>query len=915
MKKILFFLLFIASNWISGQTQNTQDSVAVSEVIHEIESNTSYHFYYHQHWIDSVFVPKIAQENQQLSDYLTQILKNTTLSFYIDKNQVFLLNNAIIITKPAILQLLDPHATEFVEEEVTFLQENATVDNLENQLMKIGNRKRYQQGDDVTLAGYITEQGTGKPASGINIFIRNPLVGTSTNLEGFFSLTIPSGRHDLFIESVNMKNTRRRIMLYSDGRLDVSLASEVMELESVTINAERDENISSVSMGVAKINLENLKVMPAILGEKDIIKVSTTTAGVQFLGEGAAGINVRGGKADQNLFLLDGSTIYNANHFFGFFSIFNAASLSGMDLYKSAIPAEYGGRLSAIFDVQTKRPNAEKFSATGGISPVTSNLMLETPIVKGKTSVMLGGRATYSDYVLKQIKNSPLKNNQARFYDIFAKIQHQIDQKDDLSVTAYYSFDGFQLSSDTLLSYTNFEYTNQLLSFNWKHIFNEKLQTTLQAGLSNYTYEIGYDVLQSQAFHINYFVKERHVTAKVDYMPNEKLNYKFGTQFKYFQINPGVKAPTESSLVAGETIITEQSHEIAPYFSVLYTPNDKFSIESGVRYSIFSAFGEGLVNAYDPNLPRSENSIISTTTYGKGEKIQTYHGAEIRLSSRYSLNQTSSLKASYNRTRQNIHLLSNSVSVGPTDMWRISNAHIKPQIGDQFSLGYYKNTQGNKPFEASAELYYKKIQSLLDFKVGADLIFNRAVETDILQGNGKSYGLELSAKKSSGWFTGWLNYTYSRSFIQLDGNFAEEVINRGEFFPTGYDKPHYLNAVTNYKFTRRLTMSMNVVYATGVPTTYPTGKWIYKNSESIAYSDRNAYRIPDYFRMDVGINLDGTHKIKKLAQSFWSLSVYNVLGRDNIYSIFFRVEDGAVNGYRMKVFATPIPTLTYNFTF
>ncbi|MDH5476623.1 MAG: TonB-dependent receptor, partial [Cyclobacteriaceae bacterium] len=874
--------------------------------------------YFHEHWLKNDNITAKRIHGLESTNLLDRLFEGSTINYHLEGNHVILVNNTHIITLPSISTVVyNEGVVESAIDEVGFAREKKPVSNNPEEIVfTIGNIKKYQKGGTSTIAGYLKEVGTDNPVEDAFVYTQNPTIGTSSDASGFFAITLPNGKQTLFFQSVNLINTYRQLMLFSDGKLDVEMEQDVIALNAVNIHAEREVNVKSTQMGVEKIDMKKMKIIPALLGERDLVKVATSTAGVQNVGEGAAGVNIRGGKADQNLFLFDGSPVYNTNHFFGFFSVFNSDAISEMQLYKSAMPAEYGGRLSSVFDIRTKEPNAEKFAVSGGISPITSKLMIEGPLFKKGPSFLVGGRATYSDFVLSKIKNSPLKNNNASFYDVVGKLHYPINDKNEVSLSGYYSYDGFQLSSDTLLSYTDFSYSNQLLSFNWKHVFNKKLLGHLQFGSSDYQYGIGYDVLPSQAFTIDFGVKELRFAAKFDYFINEKVNYKFGVEAKQINVNPGNKIPSGAqSLITPDGIDDEKGLDIAPYFSATYSPSAKLSIDAGIRYSIYSVLGPSSVHEYASNAPKDPAFITNTISYGKNEPIKTYHGPEFRLSSRYSLNETSSLKAGYSRTRQNVHLLINSASISPTDIWRLSSKYIKPQIADQLSVGYYKNFYGKHTIETSAEVYYKHIQNLLDIKVGADLQFNQHVETDILQGKGRSYGIEFSAKKSSGWLTGWINYTYSRSLIQLNGNYPDEIINGGNYFPTGYDKPHYINSVTNYKFTRRLTMTLNLVYATGIPVTYPVGKWSFKSSENLLYSDRNAFRIPDYFRMDLGVNIEGSHKIKKLAHSSWTISVYNLLGRDNIYSVFFKVEEGIVKGYKMTVFSSPIPTITYNFIF
>ncbi len=918
MKYTLFIWIIFFAKPLLAQIEAPieKDSINMLDCIQAIERKFEVQVKYKTSWVEGLKVSKKALDTPTLNKTMQAVTNGTKLSFHQIDNEVFLFHNTIIILNPAFAQRNPTSHQKVVDDIVLFNRETPTEGNtVHNQLFKVGNVKNYQRGQKNTVVGYIKEKDSKEPVEGVFVFIQKPLIGTSTDANGFYTLTIPNGPQTLEFQSVNMTNTSRKIMLYSDGKLDVDMEVDVIALNTVVVRADREENVTSTQMGMTKIDTKTLEVVPALLGEKDLVKVATTTAGVQNIGEGSAGLNIRGGKADQNLFLLDGTTVYNTNHFFGFFSVFNSDALSGMNLYKSGIPAEFGGRLSSVFDIKTKDPETEKISVNGGIGVVTSRLMVEGPINK-KLSFMVGGRATYSDLVLNLLKDSPLKNNKASFYDLVGKMKYAINKNNTLTATGYYSKDNFQIQSDTLLDYSNFSYSNALANLNWKHTFNNNLFADFQVSWSDYQYGIGYDVLPTQAFDINYSVNETRVAAKFDHYIQEKLSLKYGVEARMIRVNPGDKAPLGSaSLLVPDKIQDEKGLDAAPYIAANFSPSQKVSFDLGLRYSLFYVLGPSEVSQYQPGAAKNENTFIGTQSFGDNEVVKTYHGPEIRFTSRLSVSDNSSIKLGYSKTRQNTHLIMNAASVAPTDIWRLSSAHIQPQVADQFSLGWYKNFYGAKVWETSAELYYKDIQNLMDFKTGAETQFNNRIETGVLQGQGRAYGLELSVKKSSGWLTGWFNYTYSRSEIQLDSEHPEEVVNGGKYYPTGYDKPHFINSITNYKFTRRFSFTLNLVYGTGVPITYPEGKWSFKSSENLLYSDRNEYRLPDYFRMDIGFNIEGSHKKKKLAHSSWNFSIYNVLGRDNIYSIFFKVEQGQVNAYKMSVFSYPVPTITYNFKF
>lgn len=926
---ISILCLFCSCLFAMGQNQDikfsgTFNNASIDEVATSIKSGTGVELYYAQSATDSLtFSGSFSQE--PLNSVLKTLFQDQGINYLLEGNSVILTYNSRVITELGITSAFRRSKQQQQEEQVDkglifrreYLNLEGEEEDLTTKVFEIG---KWSPGDadaKSTIAGYVKEQVSGDPVEGALVFIQNPFIGVSTGEDGFFSLTIPRGKHLLNFQSLNMKNTYRNVVLFSDGRLDVTMAVDIVALKSVVVSAERDANVREAELGVTRIDIKETKNLPVLLGERDIVKVATTTSGVQTIGEGAAGVNIRGGKADQNLFMVDGATVYNTSHFFGFFSIFNAEAVDNLNLYKSSIPAQFGGRLSSVFDIELKTPDKEKFTGTGGLGPVTSKLLLEAPIIKDRTSIMVGGQATYSDFVLNRVTNSSIGNTDAAFYDVVAKIHHKVNDKSNLSITGYRSFDSFQLQTDTLLSFSNFSYTNTLASLNWDYQFTDNLKADLNLSTVQYEYDINYEFLPSQAFNLAFQINEKSGRLNFNYYQNPQFTWDAGVDFKRYDLQPGHRMPVGAeSLVTEAQIEDEQGTEMAGYLNAKYEPSDKLLINGGLRFTRFAALGSRTAYTYGNGEKNSIQDRTDSTFFDKGEVIQSYQGPEWRFSARYTLDPNSSVKFGFNRNQQFIHLLVNAASISPTDIWRLSSEHVRPQIADQISLGYYRNLPfKDQIIETSVEVYYKDIQDLLDFKLGADLLFNENIETAVLQGPGRSYGVELSAKKTDGWFTGWINYTYSRSQIKLEGDNPLENINEGQFFPTNYDKPHYVNLVTNYKFTRRYSFSANVVYSTGRPITYPIGKWNFKNVENIYYSERNAFRIPDYFRLDIGFNMEGNHKIKKLSHSFWSFSIYNVLGIDNVYSVFFNVDNGEVKAYKLTVFPNPIPTLTYNFTF
>lgn len=900
----------------TGKFQNEP----IEKVILDIEQSTGSKFFFQQNWLDSMYVTG-SFESKPLDDVVAEVLKESSYSFIIQNNNVILTNNVVVIEEPRIASSLEESGQSSVantELGLVFSREyqnnNVASDDYENYVFDIGKRSKMVIGGESTLVGYVKNKEDNEPVVGALVYVKEPFKAATTDYDGFYTLSLPNGKHNLIYQYAGMKPSKRNIVLFSDGSLNVDMLVDVIALQEVVIESDKDVNIRDVNIGVNKIDMEETKTVPLVLGEKDILKIATTTAGVQTAGEGASGFNVRGGKTDQNLILLNGAPIYNSSHFFGFFSAFNSDAVKNMEVYKGSIPAKYGGRLSSVFDVEGKQGSVEKFSGSGGISPVTAQLTLEIPIIKDTTSVILSGRTTYSDWLLRQVDNINFNSNEVGFYDIMARFDHKFDTKNSIYVSGYYSYDEFRLSADTLFSFSNYSYENYNATINYKHAMSSQLEASAMATYAHYGYEIFYDESEVNAFTQDFGIDEVSAILDFNFFPSEEGSINAGISSKFYTINPGEKSPNgQLSVIAPLDVEDERGLESALYLSGQFGLNDRLLVSGGIRYSMFNALGAQSVFQYADGAPKNGDSRIDTVHYAHNEIIETYHGPEFRLSGRYALNDFSSVKLSYNRTRQYIHMLSNSTAISPTDIWRISGEHLRPQVADQVSLGYYRNLFGNQ-YEISVEGYYKDLQDLVDFKVGGTFVLNPAVETQILQGDGKSYGVEFSIKKS-GKLNGWFNYTYARTFMKLDGDSPEERINQGEFYPTNYDKPHTVNLVANYKLTHRLSASTNVTFNTGRPTTYPVAVFDFAGEQNLHYSDRNQYRIPNYFRVDLGLNLEGNHKTSKLAHAFWTLSVYNLLGRDNPYSVFFDSDNGEVKGYKLIIFGSPIPTLTYNFKF
>ncbi|MEE9363369.1 MAG: TonB-dependent receptor [Cellulophaga sp.] len=916
MKNLLLLLLFLNITYNSfAQKNNKKISIQFEnsskiDVITQIENITDYHFYFIESWIDDDLISG-NYNNAPLRTVLNDIFTNTVINYYITSGRtIFLTKNSLIYDELPLNFIKNTNVKIDTNHnlEPIFLKESNKNQNEYHEIIKIGKENPNLSQTSFTLSGYIRNKTTKEPLTDLVLIVKDKGINTITNQDGYYSIKLPLGSNLIEFKSLVIKDLVKKIIVYNNGNANFDLDVNTEVLDEVVISSQKNRNVAEVIAGITKIELKEIKNIPLVLGERDLLKIAATLPGISTAGEGASGYNVRGGKADQNLFLIDEGIIYNPTHFFGIFSALNPYTVGSLEIYKGNIPVEFGGRLSSVFDIKTKKSNTENLSGEAAIGPVTSNLMLEIPIVKEKSSLLVGARGTYSDWVLRSLDNESLKNSQASFYDFIIKYEHKINKNNSLQATGYYSKDKFSITSDSLYSYSN-----QLATLKWSHTFNKKSRGSLILNTSQYQFNIGFDASSNKDFDLNYKINETLLKLKMQYIINKKHKLNYGVSNKLYSLNPGSKEPLgNNSIINPIRIPKEQALESAVFLSDNYKVNKKLSLSLGIRYSFYASLGKASQRIYEEGRPRNEGTLIETKDYKKNEVIKTYGGPEIRTSARYFLTQGLSIKAGYSSTYQFIHTLSNNTTQSPLDTWKLSDANIKPQQANQFNFGVYKNLDA---YELSIETYYKTAKNILDYKIGADLLLNELIETEVFQGVGKSYGVELLVKKSKGDFNGWLAYSYSRSLIKLDSEFSEERVNNGEYFPSNYDKPHDFSLVANYKMTKRFSFSFNFAYQTGRPVTYPVGTYSYLGNELALYSNRNEFRIPDYYRLDVGLNIEGNHKIKKLAHSFWNISIYNVLGRNNPYSVFFVTENGQLTAYTSSIFSIPIPTITYNIKF
>ena len=870
------------------------NQVPLQEFFSKLEKNYGIRFFYKEEWVKSKEVTATFN-NLPLIQALNQTFTGKDLTFK------FFQANAVMVY-PANADL-----------------HGSGIDIHDSQVLVIGdplNLGRYQR---ARLRGRVLEGKTGEPLAGAVIYNPETKTGVATDSKGRYSIEMPTGNIHLKVSYLSFENQLAKIQLIQDGNADFELFEETHEIEEVTITSE-NAKASKAQMSMAKMSAIEIKEFPVLMGEADLIKSIVMLPGVQSVGEMSSGFNVRGGNTDQNLVLLNGAPVFNTTHLFGFLSMVNPDAIDDVTLFKGGIPASYGERISSVLDVQLKDGSDKNLRINGGIGLINSRLTIEGPFVKKKKSTFLiGGRSTYSDWLLRQTKNATLMNSVAHFYDLNGTVNLEISPKNHLKMMGYISGDVFNLNSSSL-----YTYANTLGSLNWKLNLTDKLVSNL--GLAYSKYDLKMDqkdpVLKANDYTLQSDIQYGSLKYALSLYPNDKHRISAGFQAIGYRINPGKITPTwTTSNVVKSTMRPEQSAEMALFADDDFILTDKLAFNIGIRYSYFMNYGPGMVFNYAPGAPKSLSTLTDSTSYNSGANIKSYHGLEPRLAFKYNLENGGSFRINYQRIHQYVSQISNTTVITPADYWKSADQNLAPLINDQIALGFFKNPANGK-YETSVEIYYKQLQNLMDYKNGAQLVMNKHIETALLQSQGYAYGLELFAKKNTGRLNGWISYTFSRAFQKTDGPNPEEKINGGAWYPSVYDKPIDFSAVMNYKISRRWRFSGNFVFSSGRPITLPEQKYTSGAYQVVVFSDRNKYRMPAYSRADVSITLDENLRRKRMWKGSWTFSVYNLYGRKNPYSVFYRkgsmVQDSGQSSYEiymMSIIGVPVPSITYNFKF
>jgi hypothetical protein len=774
----------------------------------------------------------------------------------------------------------------------------------------------YSQ-EKFTLSGTITDIKNNETLIGVNVYIPETKSITRTNEYGFYSITLPKANYTVLISYIGFQTISEKIELSEDKKRNFSLSESGEVLEEVLItNINPRSAIRSPEMSLNKLSISAIKKMPVVLGEVDVIKSLLLLPGVTNAGEGASGFNVRGGGADQNLILLDEATIFNSSHVFGFFSVFNPDAIKDLKLYKGGIPANFGGRVSSVLDIYQKDGSSKGFHMNGGIGLISSRLLLEGPLVKDKGSFLIGGRSSYGHLFLKLSEEQ--KNNSVYFYDLNAKLSYKLDPNNNLFLSGYFGRDVFSLNK----SFTNI-YGNSILNLRWNHLFSDKLFSNLSLIYSDYYYGLDLDFV---GFKWDSGIKNYNIKYDFKNYISDKFKLNYGVNAIYYDFNPGTIKPSNSeSGINFDQLDKKYAFEPSLYVSATQEVSKRLSLTYGLRYSLFYRLGSSTVNIYENNSPVTFNTDLQiyekaiptgTKFYNKNEVIQSYDNLEPRFSASYQLNDAQSIKASYNRMTQYLQLISNTSSPTPLDVWLPSDNFIKPQIADQVALGYFRNFK-NDNYSLEVETYYKKVKNRLDYIDGADLIANKAIEQIILNGQLRSYGLEVMLRKNKGKLNGWISYTLSKSEQQTPGRNAEESgINSGNWYNSNFDKLHNVAVTSSYNLNEKWSFGANFALQTGQPTSFPNGQYEYLGINVPSYGLRNENRLPTYHHLDISATLTPRKNKDRNWKGEWVFSVYNLYNRKNAASINFRqnADSGNNEAVKTSIFGI-VPAVSYNFKF
>ena len=911
--KLTFLLLFISTLSFAQVKKEVTDwhvhqltFNAFSKVVHE---KTGVTVYYVDQWVSGIKVT-IDHDSLTALQAVKMALEGTPVTASAWNNSIVLLPQKKLVQKlPTFEKKVEVQQENPEKEKSITASENRYLKGRRPDVIKtirIGRDGGPIEKGKARILGRILDEETGEPVGFATVYIQETKTGAVSGNDGFFTLMLTPGKYTAVFNIMGFQPKKYLLNVLSNGNFSVNMAKKVINMKELVVHGDRQMNINEKDPGIEKIPIRSIKELPMMMGERDIIKVSATLPGI-IDSEGSSGLNVRGGGSDQNAFYIDKIPIYNTAHLFGFFPAFNSDIIKDFSIYKGYIPPLYGGRLSSVFNIITRQGNRKHFTAHGGISPIAGNLVVEGPIIKDKLSVLLSGRSTYSDWILKQIKEPTIRNSSANFYDFSGSVNYDVE-KTQISLFVYRSKDHFKLSD-----INDYNYFNNGASLIIGHNYNNTLRGTYSIVGSQYGFSTVDKQEETTAYSHGY--KLGHYEGKADF--TQKLNNNhtltFGADAILYQLNRGIVQPFGAkSLRKTVNLGDEQGVTTSLYVSDSWEPNPRLTIMGGVRLTLFMPMGPQNVYTYTPGLPLDTRYVTDSIYFGKNKPIKKYLEPDVRLAVKYQLDENSSVKLAFNQMHQNLFMLNNTITVAPNTQWKLADYYLKPSRSNQVSLGFFRSFP-QSGIEASVETYYKIENNYPQFKDGASFLDSPHTETTVLQGDVKAYGVELMIKRTNRKLEGWLTYTFSRSLVQVNGGETWNSINYGLVYPSNYDIPHVANLVLNYHLSRRVSFSTIVTYQSGRPVTYPISVYYIDGYPYLEYSKRNAYRIPDYFRTDLSMKIEGNLRRKKFLHSSLLFSVYNITGRKNAYSVFFKTNEGRIESYKYSVIGVPIFTVTWVF--
>ncbi|MDA3942729.1 MAG: TonB-dependent receptor [Bacteroidetes bacterium] len=915
MKQILLIVLILLVLRVQADKPDQIISCHVNELTFEqfctmIFQKSGVKVYYKSSWTADLKV-SIQADSITVFDAVSRAIRGTTLQLSVWNDNLVLLPDQVLISELPEFETADQEnaPTEQQSKTLTTSEERYLTGRKAEviQTLRVGESGSQLRGKKAKILGRVLDQETGEPVFYATVFIEETQTGAVTDVNGFFTLSLKPGKYYIVFDFLGYEKKKYQLEVLSDGNFSIQLSKTVYQIEEFVVYGDRQRSMKEKDPGLDKISMRSVKELPMLMGERDILKVSTTLPGIVNVGEGNAGLNVRGGGADQNAFYINNIPIFNPTHLFGFFPAFNSDIIKDFSVYKGHISAAFGGRLSSVFNIITRRGNRKNFTAHGGISPISANIVIEGPLKKEAVSVLLSARSTYSDWILQRIKDPDIRNSKAGFYDLAGGINFD-NQNTQSSIFFYHSKDRFQLAD-----LTEYDYANSGISFNVGYNFSKTLRGEFALVGAQYAFNTIDKQEISSAYKHDYQLGNYELKADFKHQLNEKHSLDFGASMVLFKLNRGTVQPFGfQSIRKTMELGNEQGLESAIYLADSWEVMPRLTLNTGMRLGLFNPVGPKTVYTYADGFPTDIRYINDSISFGRNEVIKWYVQPDLRIALNYETDEYGAVKLAFNQMHQNLFMLNNTISVAPNTQWKLADYHLKPSQSNQFSAGVFR-TIPRMGLEFSAELYYKLTKNYPEFKDGAGFLDSPQVETTVLQGEQQAAGIELFLKRSSRRLEGWLTYTYSRSLVQVNNGQQWNSINAGKTYPANFDIPHVLNMVLNYHLSRRVSVSSIITYQTGKPITYPISAYYNEGTPYFDYSDRNAYRLPNYFRIDLSLTFEGNLKKKKLIHSSLNLSLYNLTGRDNPYAAYFKVENGRIRSYQYAIIGVPVFTATWIF--